>query len=142
MRKKIFLIFAICMSVISLFAQEVKVGKTTITVDGKTILKYEKINVVEYSFYSLDSDQEILMFKSFNNGTAKYLDDDYFVLNFLSEKVKITSRDFSKIASFFNVKKTIEKLVKWLLKEKVLDENGKVRSEKLDIFSQKYNEVL
>lgn len=124
------------------YSQEVELKDDKVLLDGKEILKYEKINVIQYSFYSLDTDDEILLYKSFDNESPKYMDDDYFILNFLTEKVKVETRDFSKIAAFMNSKKSMEKLIKWLIKEKVITADGKINREKLEIFFEKYNENI
>jgi hypothetical protein len=122
-------------------AQEISLKDDNVLLDGKTILKYEKINLTQYSFYDLNDD-EILMFKSFDNETPKYIDDDFYVLNFLVAKKKIESTDFSLIVSGLgiNSRKNMEKMIKRLIKEKVLTVDGKINNDKLDIFYEKYNE--
>ena len=124
------------------FTQEVEIKDDKVLLDGKQILKAEKINMVEYSFYNLKSDDEILLFRQMDNETSRYQDDDYYVLNFLTEKVKVESNDFYKIASFMNSKKSMEKLIKWLLKEKVLTIDGEFNSDRLAIFKEKYDQNI
>ena len=41
-----------------------------------------------------------------------------------------------------NSKKNMQKLVKWLIKEKVLDSKGNLNTEKLQTFYDKYNEDI
>ena len=124
------------------YAQEVEIKDDKVLLDGKEILKYEKINIMEHSFYSLENDDEILLFKSFDNETPKYIEDDFFVLNFLLERVKVETQDFSKIAAFMNSKKSMQKLIKWLIKDKVLTAEGKINPEKLQIFFEKYDQNI
>lgn len=124
------------------FTQEVEIKDGKVLLDGKQILKAEKINMVEYSFYNLKSDDEILLFRQMDNETSRYQDDDYYVLNFLTEKVKVESNDFYKIASFMNSKKAMEKLIKWLLKEKVLTNDGELNPDRLAIFKEKYDQNI
>ncbi|MBW3524882.1 hypothetical protein [Chryseobacterium sp. NKUCC03_KSP] len=124
------------------FTQEVEIKDDKVLLDGKQILKAEKINMIEYSFYNLKSDDEILLYRQMDNGTSRYQDDDYYVLNFLTEKVKVESNDFYKIASFMNSKKSMEKLIKWLLKEKVLTIDGELNSDRLAIFKEKYDQNI
>jgi hypothetical protein len=124
------------------FTQEVEIKDDKVLLDGKQILKAEKINMVEYSFYNLKSDDEILLYRQMDNETSRYQDDDYYVLNFLTEKVKVESNDFYKIASFMNSKKSMEKLIKWLLKEKVLTNDGELNSDRLAIFKEKYDQNI
>ena len=124
------------------FTQEVEIKEDKVLLDGKQILKAEKINMVEYSFYNLKSDDEILLYRQMDNETSRYQDDDYYVLNFLTEKVKVESNDFYKIASFMNSKKSMEKLIKWLLKEKVLTNDGELNPDRLTIFKEKYDQNI
>lgn len=124
------------------FTQEVEIKDDKVLLDGKQILKAEKINMVEYSFYNLKSDDEILLYRQMDNETSRYQDDDYYVLNFLTEKVKVESNDFYKIASFMNSKKSMEKLIKWLLKEKVLTNDGELNPDRLTIFKEKYDQNI
>ncbi|MBM6498408.1 hypothetical protein H9X54_003710 [Flavobacterium macrobrachii] len=83
-----------------------------------------------------------LLYKEFDNETPKYVEDDYYILNFLQEKIKVETQDFSKIASFMNSKKAMQKLIKWLVKEKVITPEGTINRDKLDTFYEKYNENI
>ena len=84
------------------------------------------------------------MFRWNDNETPKYHDDDYFILNFLQAKKKIESKSTTHVIAGIglNSKKNMQKLVGGLLKEKVLDADGKINSGKLDTFCEKYNENL
>lgn len=140
--KKILTFSLLILSFNFYFTQEVEIKDDKVLLDGKQILKAEKINMIEYSFYNLKSDDEILLYRQMDNGTSRYQDDDYYVLNFLTEKVKVESNDFYKIASFMNSKKSMEKLIKWLLKEKVLTNDGELNSDRLAIFKEKYDQNI
>ncbi|MCD1118754.1 hypothetical protein [Chryseobacterium turcicum] len=142
MTKKLLLFSLLVLSFNFYFTQEVEIKDDKVLLDGKQILKAEKINMVEYSFYNLKSDDEILLYRQMDNETARYQDDDYYVLNFLTEKVKVESNDFYKIASFMNSKKSMEKLIKWLLKEKVLTNDGELNPDRLAIFKEKYDQNI
>lgn len=126
-----------------LLAQEVEIKDNKVYLDGKPILKYEKISPIEHSFYSLETDDEILLYKAFDNETRSIY-DDYYILNFLTEKKKVETFDFSKITVGIgmNTKKNMQKMIGWLLKEKVLTAEGKINPEKLEIFVDKYNENI
>jgi len=140
--KKLLTLSLLVLSFNFYFTQEVEIKDDKVLLDGKQILKAEKINMVEYSFYNLKSDDEILLYRQMDNETSRYQDDDYYVLNFLTEKVKIESNDFYKIASFMNSKKSMEKLIKWLLKEKVLTNDGELNPDRLAIFKEKYDQNI
>jgi hypothetical protein len=142
MRKRIITsIFLI--TTIFINAQKIEIKGNDVLLDGNTILKSEKINAGQYSFYSLD-DNEILMYKWFDNETPKYQDDDYYILNFLEQKVKVQSTDFTKVVSGIgmNSKKNMEKMLTWLLKEKVLLTDGKLNPDRVNVLFEKYDENI
>ncbi|EJL71033.1 hypothetical protein [Chryseobacterium populi] len=124
------------------FSQEVVIKEDKVLLDGKQILKAEKINVAQYSFFTMKDDEEILLYRYMDNESPKYGDDDYYVLNFLTEKTKVESRDFTKILNFMNSRKGMEKLIKWLLKERVINSDGELNSERVAIFKEKYDENI
>ena len=137
------LAFSLIISGLNLyFSQDVEIKDDKVLLDGKQILKVEKINVTQYSFYNLKDDEEILLYRSFDNETPTYVNDDYYSLNFLTEKVKVEINDFSRIASFMNSKKSMEKLVKWLLKEKVITTGGEVNPDRVTTFKEKYDQNI
>lgn len=123
------------------FSQDITIKDDKVLLDGKQILKAEKINVTQYSFFSMKDDEEVLMYKFMDNDTDR-LDDNYFILNFLTEKTKVESTDLTKIANFMNSKKGMEKLVRWLLKERVINQDGELNSERVAIFKEKYDENI
>lgn len=140
--KKIFAFFLLTISFNFYFSQEVVIKDDKVLLDGKQILKAEKISVAQYSFYTMKNDDEILMYKYMDNETIKNVNDDYYILNFLTEKVKVESSDFTKIANFMNSKKGMEKLVKWLLKERVINNDGELNADRVQIFKEKYDENI
>lgn len=140
--KKLLTLFLLISGLGFYFSQEVVIKDDKVLLDGKQILKAEKINVLQYSFYSMKDDEEILMFRQMDNETPKYMDDDYYVLNFLTEKTKVESTDFTKILNFMNSRKAMEKLIKWLLKERVINNDGELNPERVQIFKEKYDENI
>ncbi|WP_445454790.1 hypothetical protein [Flavobacterium sp. 25HG05S-40] len=145
MNNKIFLLIAFLFSATNiLVAQKVEIKDDKVLLDGKEILKYEKVNFDQHSFYSLTDDEEILMYKYNDNESRDYKQDDYIVLNFLTAKKKIESGDITRAATGLGMssKKNMEKLVTWLLKEKVFDANGVLNTNKVDTFYEKYNENI
>ncbi|MCW3162690.1 hypothetical protein [Chryseobacterium oryctis] len=140
--KKLISLFLLITSFNFYFSQDVVIKDDKVLLDGKQILKAEKINSGQYSFYTMKDDEEILMYKFMDNETPRYMDDDFYILNFLTEKTKIESTDFSKIANIFNSKKGMEKLVKWLLKERVINNEGELNSDRVQIFKEKYDQNI
>lgn len=141
--KKIFFIAAFVIAAVTcVSAQEVEYKDGKILVDGKAMWKCDKINAIEYSFYTLEGDDEVLSLRFSDNGTPRSVDDDYIILNFLTQKTKVETTDVSRIASGFNQNKMIRKLIAWLLKDKVIATDGTFNRDKLDNFYQKYNENI
>nr|WP_315032848.1 hypothetical protein [uncultured Chryseobacterium sp.] len=124
------------------FSQDVTIKGDKVLLDGKQILKAEKINLAQYSFFSMKNDDEILMYKYMDNETPSYVSDDYFILNFLTEKVKVESKDLGKVSNFMNSKKGMEKIIRWLLKERVLNQDGEINPERVAVFKEKYDENI
>lgn len=120
MKKTILIVIFIMLGMSFSNAQEVEIKDEKVLLDGKAILKYEKININQHSFYDFE-DNEVLMFKLSDNETPDYQDDNFYTLNFLTLKKKIQSTDFSHIVSGMglNSRKNMQKLIKWLIKEKV-----------------------
>ncbi|RKS95900.1 hypothetical protein [Chryseobacterium defluvii] len=142
MTRKILTLFVLILGLHSYFSQDVVIKDDRVLLDGKQILKAEKINVAQYSFFSMADDEEILLYRYMDNETSKYFDDDYYVLNFLTEKIKIESSDFTKIFNIMNSRKGMEKLIKWLLKERVINQDGVLNPDRLAIFKEKYDENI
>lgn len=124
------------------FTQNVTIKDDKVFLDGKQILKTEKISLAQYSFFSVKNNDEILMYKYMDNETPSYVRDDYFILNFLTEKVKVESTDLGKVSNFMNSRKGMEKLVKWLFKERVINQEGELNPERVTVFKEKYDENI
>ncbi|MEY8761354.1 hypothetical protein [Chryseobacterium tongliaoense] len=140
--KKLLPFFLFLLSFNLYFSQDVAIKDDKVLLDGKQILKAEKISVGQYSFFTMKDDEEILLYRYMDNESPKYGDDDYYILNFLTEKTKVESRDFTKILNFMNSKKGMEKLIKWLLKERVINSEGELNPERVAIFKEKYDENI
>ncbi|PKF72273.1 hypothetical protein [Chryseobacterium sp. PMSZPI] len=140
--KRLLAVFILMISCNLYFAQDVTIKDNKVFLDGKQILKAEKISLAQYSFFSMKDDEEILFYKYIDNETPSYINDDYFALNFLTEKVKIESKDIGKVANFMNSRKAMERIIKWLLKERVLNQNGEINPDRLTIFKEKYDEDI
>ena len=114
------------------FGQNVKFKKGKVLVDGKEILTLDR-QLTEATFYSLEDNEEILYLKHESNGTPHYLEDDYIIIFFSNEEIKIET---SRISG------SRKKILKTLIKNKVLDLNGKIDLEKLKKFAKKYDENI
>ena len=68
MKNKLFLLIALFFCAKNIVvAQNVEIKDNKVLVDGKEILKYEKVSFFQHSFYSLTEDEEILMYKYNDN---------------------------------------------------------------------------
>lgn len=145
MKKLLLAIVLTMVSGIAIYAQEreVEIDGDKVLLNGKVILKYEKINVAEHSFFTLNDD-EIISYQLMDNGTPKIIEDNYFIINFLEQKTKVESTNFSRFISGLgmNSRKNMQKLIGWLLKDKVLNEDGTLNPEKIETFFAKYNEDI
>jgi len=121
-------------------AQTVEIKNQDVFINGKNVLKFEKINLGQSSFFTLDH-KEVLFYKLHDNGTSEYSGDDYMSLNFIQEKVKVETTDVSRIVAP-GMRKSMQKLIKWLVKDEVMNTDGTINSDKLAIFLQKYNEDI
>lgn len=139
---RLFVLFLLIAGCNLYLSQNVTIKDDKVFLDGKQILKTEKISLAQYSFFSVKNDDEILMYKYMDNETPSYVSDDYFILNFLTEKVKVESKDLGKVSNFMNSRKGMEKLVKWLLKERVFNQEGELNPERVTVFKEKYDENI
>lgn len=112
-------------------AQDVKLKKGKIILDKNEILKFEK-STMALSLFDLNKDEEIIFIKWNNNETINYLEDDYIIINFLElDLVCEISISYSRKA-----------MVKKLVKEKVISQDGQIDEEKAKIFLKKYDENI
>ena len=117
------------------FSQELKVKKDEILLDDKPFLKYEKITLAEYSIKDLTGN-EILFFQT-KEDPKTYL--TFISFYFVSLKKKIESDNIARISGM-GYKTMLDKMITWLIKDKVLNTDGTVNAAQLEIFSDKYND--
>ena len=141
MLKKILLLATVSFFTLSsLNAQDVSIDDGIITLDGKKVLKYEKTGETTASISTLD-DKELILYTYEMNSTRGYVDDDYYRIHFLSAKKKVECDQLTHVAPV-SIKKSIRKIVEWLLKEKVLNNVGEIDSERVEVFYEKYNKDI
>lgn len=141
--KKIIICLTLLATINILNAQKIEIKDNNVLLDGKKILNAKKINSSQYSFYN-NVNNEILMYKYNDNETPGYESDDFITLNFLQENLKIETTDTEKACSGFcmNSKKNMEKLLTWLVKEKVITSDGNIDTNKANILHSKYDERI
>lgn len=115
-------------------AQDIKLKKEKVLLDGKEILKYERENwgVFQIHFYPLNSDEEILLFKKNDNETKNYLDDDYTEIKFISLNKSLEIKQ----------NRTWSGYLEWLIKNKALNTDGSLNEEKVDNLIINYDEKI
>ncbi|AZJ35136.1 hypothetical protein [Tenacibaculum singaporense] len=136
MNKKLLLSIAFTILISSLgFSQKIKLKKGKVLVDGKEILNYEKRGLgTELILYSLDSKDEIVNMFQENSGTHSYLDDDYKKMFFTKDEIWVESSRVSNRGWKY--------MIKLLLENNVLDNEGNINSKNLKKFAKKYDENI
>ena len=120
---------------ININAQKIKLKKGFVLVDGEKKFEYEKGDGgTELSLYTLGKEKEILFMMKNKNETVGYLNDDFKQITFINENLKLETVTYRSYPHKWFIKKFI--------KEKVLELNGKINSEKLAIFFSKYDENI
>lgn len=138
MNKLLILLLLVSFSVITAHAQVVKIKKDNVMLNGTPILKIKKINLAQVSFYSLNGD-ELLFYHYIDQCYTRKSDAECMALNFVTAKIKFRVSDFSRIASL-GLNNAMEKLIKWLVQDKVLNESGELNLEKLALFREKFED--
>ncbi|HIB37781.1 hypothetical protein [Mesonia sp.] len=132
-----FFIFSLVLlaSSFSVNAQKVKFKKGDVLVDGEKIFTYEKQNLGNtISIYTLDDNTEVLYMNFDDGGTLHYHDDNFMAMNFLIENVKIETSNFNG--------RGFKYILGQMIKQGVISKNGEIVPEKLEIFSNKYDESI
>ena len=114
-------------------SQDIKLSKGKVLCDGKEILSFTKeiFGEYQYHFFTLDSKEEILFIKK-NDNQTKTFDDDFTQIKFLQLGKMVETR----------LDKPWKKYIEWLMQNKVLDNNGKLDEEKVNLFIKNYNENI
>src|SRR5690606_19187227 len=117
------------------YAQDVKLKKDYVYIDGEQKFQYNKQSGgTEFSLYTLDKEKEIVYIVYNNNGTITYLEDNLVEITFIDVNMKIETQKFQG--------RTFSYILERLFQEKVIDLEGTVSQEKLDVFFRKYDEQI
>jgi len=117
------------------YAQDVKYKSGKLLIDKVEVLSYKKTDYrFEYTFYVLNTTDDVFSLSRENNGTD-YEGDDYTKLYFPQYKIKIESKSlwFGGLG-----RPVVEKLIL----EKVLGKDGVINEDRLKIFQDKYNDLI
>ncbi len=132
--KTVFLFLSLLLSFSMVNAQKIKLKKGNILLDGKEIMKFEREDwgTQKISLYTLsDNKEQILMIKN-KNETPRYFDDDFVQIKFLQ------SGDMVEMKST----KSWKGIIKWLIKQNVISEDGIINEENLPLFVKNYDENI
>ena len=132
--KKIPFILAILLITTTSYAQKIKLKKGDVLLDGKKVMTYDREDwgTQKIHLFSLtDKKEQILMIKN-DNETSGYYDDDFLQIKFLQlgEMVELKS------------KKSWKGIIAWLFKSNIIDDNGMVKEEEIDLFVKNYDENI
>lgn len=133
MKKFIVLIIVILTANITC-AQKVKLKKDQVLLDGKAIMSFEKEmwGVHKIHLYTLNTQDELIEINNNDNETERYYDDDFVQIRFLTQ---------GKIVEL-KMNKSFKKVIEWLLKKKIIDSNGSLLEENIDLFVKNYDENI
>lgn len=114
-------------------AQKIKLKDGKVLIDDRELFRYEK-DSRWISLFSLETDEELIMIKQDHGGTPgpEYRDDDYTIYTFLKEDVK------AEISSY----NLWQHNIKFLLEQRVFDENGVMNAERIKSFKVKFDEDI
>jgi len=143
MKKQLYLILILLFTLTTSAQQDpIIVKKEQVFLNGKTILRYEKVNSKELSIYNLHG-EEIITYFIKNVASSSQYDEHYVIINFLKERIKVTCDLNPHLSTAFGIDKArnAEKLLNWLYELKVLNADGTINPEKADAFQWKYNDA-
>lgn len=130
--KKILIQICLLISPLLINAQDIKLKKEKVLLDGKEILRYDKESwgVYQIHFYPLNSDDEILFIRINDNETPRFFDDDYTEIKFIELKKRIEIKQNKSWSGY----------LEWLIKNKVMNTDGTINAEKVADLIKNYDE--
>lgn len=131
MKSTLILVFAFVFTSYNTSSPVATIKNNTVFLNGSKILNFKKINIAQCSFYSLDG-KEVLFYRS---------TDNFVTFHFIQENIKVQTTDATRFMAP-RFQKSMEKLINWLLDDQVLNTDGSINPEKLNIFKQKYHEEI
>ncbi|MFD2822079.1 hypothetical protein ACFS5M_00255 [Lacinutrix iliipiscaria] len=128
---KILIFFLIAYSNIN--AQEVDIRNEKISINGIEVFDC-KIDVAKgwLSIYDSKTKEELIYIEESTNGTDEIYDDDYIIYKFLKQDVSVEMLGYSFWVDY----------IKFLLKNKVIDEKGILNDSEIELFKTIYHERI
>lgn len=129
------------MCVLQADAQEIKVKRSQVIIDGVPVLKYKKNRGLDVSFYSQRTNEELIYLttKPFLHQPAAA--DEYIVVNFLGEGIK-TETTYTDRINALTTHRIIERFVMWLWDNGVINSDGTLHPGNIRKFHAKYDDNI
>lgn len=135
MKKTLVLLIALFSFVFSLSAQKADLKKGIVYFDGNPVYSYEKEMLGNITLvYKKDTKELVFSIHFHNNGTTGYSEDDYLKLYFAEANRTIETTQLRGVFP----KGIVERLRKY----GVLENDGTVNPQKLEIFAGQYDEKI
>lgn len=132
MRKNYILFLTTVLTSLSSFSQEIDLKKGNVLADKTSVFTFDKRKMgSEISLFQLNTNTEVIYIEINNNSTLSYLDDDYIRLVFPKNKVTIEST--------LLLNKNFKEIIQLLFMNNVVDLDGNINPENLELFKQRQN---
>ncbi len=116
-------------------AQKAKLKNDIVYIDGEEKFQFERRNsAMLFTLYTLDKETELVTIYRNNGGTPGENYDDFVQITFPNNDIRIESVSIKGYSFAWFVER--------LLKDKVLDLEGKIDEDKLRAFALKYDENI
>lgn len=110
--------------------KDVKLKGNDVLLDNVKIMKYEKRKTGrEIGLIDLGTNEEIIIAQYLNGGNSSTNLDDYYRIIFVKQ---------NKSMEYLTVRWN-KAIVKWLIKERVLSEDGKLNEDRIDGFIEEFD---
>ena len=107
-------------------AQQVELKDGKVLVDEKPVLSYVYTNTkLELTLYKLNTEEELVFLMENENPNKQY-----YKIRFTGDNLKMKTKNIS----------TWKRTVKWLVDNKIFDQEWNLNIEKVKLFIDKYNE--
>ena len=132
MRKNYILFLTTVLTSLSVFSQEIDLKKGKVLANNYSVFTFDKRKMgSEISLFQLDTNTEIIYIEINNNNTISYLNDDYIRLVFPKNEVTIEST--------LLLNKNFKEIIQLLFMNNVVDLEGNINTENLELFKQRQN---
>ncbi|WP_445455036.1 hypothetical protein [Flavobacterium sp. HNIBRBA15423] len=132
MRKNYILLLIIMIINITGYSQDIDLKKGKVLVNHKSVFNFDKRKMgSEISLFKLDTTTEVIYIEINNNNTISYLDDDFVRVVFPKNDVTIEST--------LLINKNFKEIIQLLFMNNVIDMDGNINAENLELFRQRQN---